>query len=147
MKLNNLSIKYKWILTAYIIGACSIIIILILLTGLKNSREDFKKFKSDYYEVEQLVKDNTITILTTAKDIRDAYIQDGKQSNSSLEQNKLAFEELINSNFYYFNSNNYEYAGGTSYYYKIVDTVDFKGTDHTEIISISKDDEYYYVLY
>lgn len=87
MKLDNLSIKYKWILTAYIIGACSIIIILILLTGLKNSREDFQKFKSDYYEVEQLVKDNTITILNTAKEIRDAYIQGGKQSSSALNQN------------------------------------------------------------
>lgn len=86
-RLSDLSISQKWILTASIIGFFSTIIILGLLTGLKNSRKDFQDFKTNYYEVEQLIKDNTIDILTTAKDIRDLYIQIEKQSSTSLGEN------------------------------------------------------------
>ncbi len=113
------------------------------------NNEQFEEYLFDKY----IGKAQIFSELYLNKSTREVLINykacecESYDDNSSLEQNKLAFEELINSNFYYFNSNNYEYAGGTSYYYKIVDTVDFKGTDHTEIISISKDDEYYYVLY
>ncbi|OON99789.1 MAG: hypothetical protein ATN35_10895 [Epulopiscium sp. Nele67-Bin004] len=70
-KLMNLSVGKKWQSSNLMVGGIALTAICLLIMCMQMSKLKFEEFIDNSYQLEQQINNNTITILSIAKDIRD----------------------------------------------------------------------------
>ncbi|OOB77364.1 MAG: hypothetical protein BEN19_02150 [Epulopiscium sp. Nuni2H_MBin003] len=82
LKLENMTVSRKWIITLATLGIFSLSITIAALIALGAARNSLEEVRDVYYELADLIQSNTTDIFSKAKDLRDVYILLEEDSNA-----------------------------------------------------------------